>query len=402
MIWRKLIPQRWINIGKHLPLAILAAIYYRFPARRLIVIGITGTDGKTTTASLIYDILIKAKFKTALISTVSAKIGNDELPTGLHVTTPNSWELQRLLKVIADKKFTHVILEATSHGLDQYRLWGCNFYIGVVTNITHDHLDYHKTYDNYLLSKAKLFKTTKISILNQDDESINKLKKIVHGTIISYGMRKGDITLNNFSFKTPLIGEYNLSNCLAAIAAAKALHIEEKYIREAVANFTGVVGRMQEIKLGQKFRVFIDFAHTPNALKNALKTLNKLPHKKLIAVFGCAGLRDREKRPLMGKIASSLADKVVLTAEDPRTESLTSIFNQICSGIKDQQKIIRQPDRQKAINLAMINLVKVDDIVGVFGKGHEQSMCFGTEEFPWSDEKVVRQAILRRLNHETN
>lgn len=397
MIWRKLIPQRLINLGKHLPLAWLANIFYRFPSKRLTLIGVTGTDGKTTTATLIYEILKQAKFKVALISTVGAKIGEQELQTGLHVTTPNSWELQRLLRQIYDKKYSHVVLETTSHGFDQYRLWGCHFQIGVITNITHDHLDYHKTYERYLLSKAKLFRRTKISILNRDDLSFARLKKLANGTIITYGLKTGDINLQNFPFKTKLLGDYNLSNCLAAIAATKVLHIKESIIRQTIANFRGVVGRMQEIIMGQDFRVFIDFAHTPNALENALNTLNELPHRKLIAVFGSAGLRDQAKRPLMGKITSDLADKVVLTAEDPRTENVAEIINQIGSGIKNSAKVIREPDRQKAIDLAIIKLASVGDIVGIFGKGHEQSMCFGNIEYPWSDEKAVKKSLSKRM-----
>ncbi len=386
MQWRNLVPQRLINVGKHLPYAILATIFYRYPARKLVVIGVTGTDGKTTTSTLIYEILKKAGYKVALISTVSAKIGDKELETGLHVTTPSSWELQRLLREIVDKGFTHLVLEATSHGFDQYRLWGCNFSIGVVTNVTHEHLDYHKSYKHYLESKGKLFSVTAISILNKDDQSFDYLKKITTGKVITYGMDNADVTPQNFSFKTKLIGEHNISNCLAAIAAGSVLNIKDQTIRQAIANFGGIKGRMEEISLGQKFRVFIDFAHTPNGLKNALMALKKLPNKKLIAVFGCAGLRDKEKRPMMGKIACQLADIVVLTAEDPRTEEVTKIIDQIANGCLNKKKIIREPDRQKAINLAVQELAHPEDIIGIFGKGHEQSMCYGTTEYPWSDQ----------------
>lgn len=394
---RQIIPNQIVNLFFHLPSAILAVLYYRYPARKLIVIGVTGTDGKTTTATLIYEILTKAGFKTALISTVSAKIGNLKLPTGLHVTSPNPWELQRLLRLIVNKGFQYVVIEATSHGLIQHRLLGCNFYIGVITNVTWEHLDYHKTWENYLQAKAKLFKSTKFSILNKDDISFKKLKKMAGGKIITYGLKQADYDLKNFPFKTKLLGDFNLLNCLAAIAVAKVLKIKDEIIRKAIADFKGVTGRMEEIEMGQNFRVFIDFAHTPNGLENALETLRKLSSKRLIAVFGCAGLRDKKKRPMMGEIACRLADFVVLTAEDPRTEDVNQIISQIISGCKEKTEVYKKPDRQEAINFAICKLAKKGDVIGIFGKGHEQSMCFGKKEYPWSDHQAVKKALKRRL-----
>ena len=249
----------------------------------------------------------------------------------------------------------------------------------------------------YLDTKARLFKSTKFSVLNKDDKSFFKIKKITRAKVITYGLKHGDYNLEKFPFKTKLPGDFNKSNCLAAIAAVKVLKVKNKIIRQAVANFKGVAGRMEEIKNGQKFRVFVDFAHTPNALKNALKTLKSFNHGNLIAVFGCAGLRDRKKRPMMGRVACQLADKVILTAEDPRTEDLDQIIDKIAAGCKNKKKILKEPDRQKAIDLA-INLAKKGDIVGIFGKGHEQSLCFGITEYPWSDHKAVKKALKRRLN----
>lgn len=391
-ILRQLIGQSIINFFYHFPKAVLAVLYYRYPARQLKIIGVTGTDGKTTVSTIIYEILKKANLKVALISTVCAKIGSLDLETGLHVTSPDPWELQRQLKLILDKGFEYVVLEVTSHGLDQYRLLGCNFYIGLITNVTHEHLDYHQTWDKYLKAKARLFRSTKYSILNKDDKSFLILKKLASGRIITYGLKKGDYTLKNFPFKTRLLGDYNKLNCLAAVAAAKTLKVKDKIIRQSIIGFKGVVGRMDEIKMGQNFKVFVDFAHTPNALKNALKTLKSLKPQNLIAAFGCAGLRDVKKRPMMGRIACKLADKVILTAEDPRTEDVLKIINQIQSGCQDKEKILKEPDRGKAINLA-VNLAKKNDIVAIFGKGHEQSMCFGIKEQPWSDHQAVYRAL---------
>ncbi|MFC1711463.1 Mur ligase family protein [Patescibacteria group bacterium] len=395
--FRQLLPHWLVNLLYHFPKSFLAVLYYQYPAKNLTVIGVTGTDGKTSTATLIYEILKKAGKKVALVSTVSAKIGNLDLETGFHVTSPDPWKLQQLLRQIVNKEIKYVVLEATSHGLAQYRLLGCNFYLGVVTNITHEHLDYHKTFSSYLLAKAKLIKKTKYSILNNQDSSFKILGKIAQGKVISYGLKNADYSLENYSFKTSLPGEFNLLNSLAAIAVAKTLKIDDKSIKKGLILFKGVRGRMEEIKVGQNFRVFIDFAHTPNALENALKTLSKMG-SRVIAVFGCAGLRDKEKRPMMGKIACQLADIVVLTAEDPRKESILTIISDIKAGCQQKNKIIVKTDRKEAIDHTITKLAKKGDIVGFFGKGHEQSMCYGVKEQPWSEHEVIEEALKRRIN----
>jgi len=391
---RGLVPQRLINIFWHLPKAILANFYFNFPSKSLKIIGVTGTDGKTTTSSIIYHILKEAGFKAGLISTVSAKIGKEEVSTGLHVTSPDPWKLQKIIKEMAGRGCEYLVLEVTSHGLDQYRLFGINFEIGVITNVTHEHLDYHKDYKGYLKAKCKLFKNAKISILNKDDKSFKYINNAVMGKIISYGKKTGDINLKNFPFETSLAGEYNKYNILASVAVVKRLDIDDQVIRKAVKGFDGVVGRMDEIKTGKDFRVFIDFAHTPNALQNALKTLKSLKPARLIAVFGCAGLRDVRKRPMMGGIACKISDIVILTSEDPRTEDLEKIINEIKKGCEDKKKIVVKKDRQMAIDWA-VKRAKKGDIIGIFGKGHEKSMCFGKKEIPWSDHKAVKKALKR-------
>lgn len=388
---RNYLPHWLVNYFFHLPLAFIAVIFYGYPSRRLKVIGITGTDGKTTTSTLIYEILKKSGKKVALISSVSAKIGTQNINTGFHVTTPNAWQLQKLLREIVKKKFNYLVLEATSHGLSQFRLAGCNFHTGVITNVTHEHLDYHQTWKDYLMAKAKLFSHTKNNILNKDDKSYYFLRSKIRGRIITYGLKDADFTKKNFPFETQLPGRFNQYNCLAAIATAKSLGFADSKIREVIANFKGITGRM-EIILEKPFKVLIDFAHTPNALKNVLSALKSMPHRRLIAVFGAAGLRDSSKRPLMGKIAGRLADKIILTAEDPRTEDVSKIIDEIAEGCESKKKIIKEPDREKAIELAL-KLALRGDIVGIFGKGHEQSMCFGQEEFPWSDKEAVKKIL---------
>jgi len=413
---RSVFPDSMVNVLEHLSLAILATIFYGYPARKLTVIGVTGTDGKTTTAELIYEILTKAGKKAALISTVSAKIGQEEIETGFHVTSPHPWKLQKLLREIVNRKINYVVIESTSHGLAQNRLFGCNFKIGIVTNITHDHLDYHKTYENYLKAKAKLFKGVEVAVLNNDDESYkllsNRLSNYSINKFVTYGIKsKADFIPENFKFKTQLLGDFNQYNCLAAIAATSSLGIPKEEIREAIALFSGVKGRMEEVKKGQDFKVVIDFAHAPNSLKNALEALNKEKNKdnKLIAVFGAAGLRDKKKRPLMGEISGKYADMTVITAEDPRTEDLNEIIEKIAQGClksgaveqdKDKFKIDDKkncffiiPDRKEAIEFAIRKLAKKDDIVVVCGKGHEKTMCFGKKEYPWSDFRAVEESL---------
>lgn len=391
----------------HLLIAILANIVYRFPSKDLIVIGVTGTDGKTTTVHLIHHILKETGLASDLISSVSAP--------GLHTTTPDSWILQGLLRKMVNKGIKYVVLEVTSHGLDQHRLAGTKFYLGVITNVTHEHLDYHKTYENYLKAKAKLFRRVKIAIINRDDNAaFSYLKSIVprDSMVVTYGIKnKADFTPKTFKFKTRLPGKYNQYNCLAAIAAASSLDIPKDKIKKAVASFKGVKGRMEEIDEGQNFKVIVDFAHTPNALEQVLKTLSNLKPQtsNLIAVFGCAGLRDVQKRPIMGEIATKYADFTVLTAEDPRTEDVNEIIDQISEGclkagakeknlnniyyLSGKTFFFKIPDRREAIRFAIQKLAKKGDVVVICGKGHEKSMCFGKTEYPWSDQNETRKAL---------
>lgn len=414
--FRNFLPNDWVNSFWHWPRAVLANIFYGFPSYSLKIIGVTGTDGKTTTASLIHQIFLENNEKSALVSTVGAKFGGREVSTGLHVTSPDAFRLQRLLKEISQEGMKYLVLETTSHGLVQHRFWGINFEIGVITNVTPEHLDYHEGFDKYLMAKARLFKKVKVAILNKDDMSFDFLKNsLKKGTrLVTYSLRKeADFNLKKFAFKTSLPGEYNLYNCLAAIATAKCLGLSDEKIRSVLTSFVPVKGRMEEIKLGQDFRVIIDFAHTPNALENVLRFLRINLKGRLILVFGCAGLRDQKKRPLMGQTASFLADIVILTAEDPRMESVEEIIDQISRGcLKEGMKearyqkgegiaggkfFLRIPDRKEAIEMAINRIAKKDDVVIICGKGHEKSMCYGSEERPWSEHQVVRQALKKRL-----
>ncbi len=411
-------------------LAWLAAAWHGYPGRELRVIGVTGTDGKTTTVRLIAEILRTAGHQVGWISTVSACIGGREVETGLHTTTPDALDVQRYLARMVNEGISHAVIEATSHGLAQHRVTGCEFDVAVVTNITHEHLDYHRTYHQYRAAKGQLFEQVatsyrkpgvdKVCVLNADDSSYDFLERFCTKHSYSYGIdHPSDVegfdvhaSTSGLSFKiatptgafaveSPLIGVFNAYNILAAVTASMSQGVGFGAMQRGISVVKSVTGRMERIELGQDFTVIVDFAHTPNALDKALQTVRTLTQGKVIVVFGCAGLRDRAKRPLMGEIAGHLADYTFLTAEDPRTEDVNDIIQEIAAGseragCREGVDFWRVPDRGDAIASA-INRAQPGDLVIVTGKGHERSMCFGTTEHPWSDHKAVMKALRARL-----
>jgi len=406
---RQKIPHVWVNRLKHLPTAVLANLVYGWPSRKLLVVGVTGTKGKTTTAVFLHHLLEKSGLKTGLISTIAAKIGEKEIDTGFHVTAPDHFPLQALLAQMVKRGLEYVVLEVTSHGLEQYRFWGINFSGGIITNVAEDHLDYHGTWKKYLLAKAKLFAKTQFAVLNVEDRSYPYLKDMVKGKIITYGRTEGDLNLKNCPFNLPLKDDFNKLNLLAAIATAQLLGVDKINIQRALLDLSLPVGRMEVIQ--KEPLVVVDFAHTPQSLAVVLASLRRAvkPHGRLIAVFGCAGERDPGRRK-MGKLAAELADITVITAEDPRTEGVKKISGEIAfwakkGGAKEasqeqvtremKQVFLRIDDREKAIEKAL-ELVEVGDVVGIFGKGHEQSMCFGRIEYPWSDQKAVKKILQKK------
>ncbi|HZY45765.1 MAG TPA: UDP-N-acetylmuramoyl-L-alanyl-D-glutamate--2,6-diaminopimelate ligase, partial [Anaerolineae bacterium] len=355
------IPQSTIRIPNYIRVrsgreafAYLHAAWNDYPARKLIMIGVTGTDGKTTTTNLIHSILTAAGIKAGMISTVNALIGDRALDTGLHTTTPDADEVQLYLKEMVDAGMTHCVLETTSHGLMQHRVDGCEYDIAVVTNITHEHLDMHGSYEAYRAAKSILFESLassfdkglpKSAILNLDDSSYPYLKNAIersadrgarHANILTYSVKhpancaaieidyRPDAihftvigTGYSIDISTSLVGEYNVSNCLAAIAATiDGLQIDPQIVRRGIANLKGVPGRMERINAGQDFIAIVDFAHTPNALDQAIAAARTMTDGQVIVAFGCAGLRDRDKRRLMGEVVGKSADKIVITAED--------------------------------------------------------------------------------------
>jgi UDP-N-acetylmuramoyl-L-alanyl-D-glutamate--2,6-diaminopimelate ligase len=413
----------------------LAAAFYQHPGRNLIMIGVTGTDGKTTTTNLIYHILKAAGLKAGMVSTVNAVIGDQVLDTGFHVTTPEAVDVQRYLAMMVESGLTHAVLETTSHGWAQHRVDGCEFDVAVITNITHEHLDEHGSLENYRNAKARLFQSlvdTRIkprgnprtAVLNKDDGSYLFLEQICAELpgirVLTYGMQSdGFATAKQATYqskgvsfnieqgkceipvKSHLIGTYNISNILAAyVATVGGLGIDPIDAQAGIANLTGIPGRMETVDLGQDFLAIVDFAHTPNALRRTLETARQITSGKVIVVFGSAGLRDRQKRRMMAESAMELADLAVLTAEDPRSESLDGILAEMAAsansfGGVEGKSFWRVPDRGDAIRKA-ISLAMPGDVVLACGKGHEQSMCFGTVEYAW-DDRVAMRATLAEL-----
>ncbi|MDP2586095.1 MAG: UDP-N-acetylmuramyl-tripeptide synthetase [Candidatus Levybacteria bacterium] len=379
----------------HLGIAIVSNIWFKFPSKKLTVIGVTGTDGKTTTTSLIYHILHVAGFNASMVSSVGAIISGKNFNIGFHVTTPSSFAVQGFIKKAVDSGSKFLVLETTSHALDQYRVFGIKYEVGVLTNITHEHLDYHKTYENYAKVKVKLLEVSKIAITNRDDESfrlINSKFEIRNSKLVTFGMGKdADVNPKNFPFETDLIGEFNKYNVLAAIAACKALGIKDEAIRKGIKSFMAPRGRA-EIVCKKDFTVMIDFAHTPNSIDQILKSVRTSVKGKIIHVFGSAGARDIIKRPLMGEMSSKYADVIILTAEDPRKESVEKIMTQIESGINNKTKVLKISDRRKAIESA-IKMAQKGDLVLLTGKSHEKSMNYGQGEVAWDEYKAVKDVL---------
>ncbi len=408
----------------HLFEAIVANLYYGFPSRQLTVIGITGTDGKTTTTHLIYHILKTAGFKASMISSVHATVAGRQYDTGFHVTTPSVFPLQGFMKesVVAGEEY--FVLETTAHAIDQKRIWGINYALSVVTNVTHEHLhskkglDYFESYDNYLKVKARLFFQSKVAILNKDDQSYKSFLSLLDQRkliVKTYSLKKPAI-YNWHSFLTSnLPGIYNQYNVLAAYSVCDSLGIDRDIIAQGIKTFTPPKGRFDIIYEG-KFRVIVDFAHTINAIDQLLKTLKKIiksPDGRIIHVFGSAGLRDTTKRPLMGSSSGASADVVILTEEDFRSENPVKIAQEIAIGL-EKHKFMKVhpdslgntsrktytiiPDRQQAIAKA-VAIAQNADIVVVTGKGHETSLARGNKEIPWDERKAVINA-LKRYKHD--
>jgi UDP-N-acetylmuramyl-tripeptide synthetase len=391
----------------------IAANFYRHPSKELKVIGVTGTNGKTTITYIIENILKCASCGAGVIGTINYRIKDKVIPS--KNTTPGPLELQSMLADMIAGGVRFAVMEVSSHSLDQRRVEGVRFDAAIFTNVTADHLDYHKTQDNYLAAKAKLLEHLKdggTAILNNDDPRIAALENPAKSKVITYGVKeisdvmceelkisldgsefivnaKGD----SFRVSTKLIGEHNVSNILASVAAGIALGIEMKYIKMGVETAVFAPGRLEPVDAGAPFRIFVDYAHTEDALRNVLGLLRKTVSNRIITVFGCGGNRDRTKRPLMGRAACELSDYVVMTSDNPRHEEPLGIIEEIEAGIRglfiNYEAYI---DRREAIARAL-KIASKDDIVLIAGKGHESYQVVGDEEIPFDDRLVAREIL---------
>lgn len=416
--------------------AALSAAFFGYPSRKLVVIGVTGTDGKTTTSTLIHSILVADGRNTGLISTIRAEIGGRSYDTGFHVTTPEAFDVQRYLNDMVEAGTEVAVLETTSHALDQGRVLCVDYDVAVVTNVTHEHLDWHGSWENYMAAKARLFEALnssyrkpgvpKVAVINADDKSYTWLRKIPADMQWVYGLdrrQRPDITAEQITYtqngshfvaQTPvadipvqvrLPGKHNVYNAMAAMGATLALSVSTEVVRRGLEAVEQIRGRMERVAEAAPFGfdVIVDFAHTPNGLEKTLELARELVTPRMsrvIVVFGSAGLRDRAKRGLMGHVAGRLADLTVITAEDPRTERVEDISAEIASALEEEGRVAGKDfwqvhDRAEAIAFA-IELARPGDIVLACGKGHENSMCYSAEEKPWDEFAAVRAGLARR------
>lgn len=415
--WAREIP--WIEVkDARKALAIAAANFYGQPAKALKLVGVTGTNGKTTTTSLIDSILRASGAKTGLFGTIAYHTPSGEHPAPN--TTPESVDLQGFFAEVRDAGGSYATMEASSHALAMDRVWGCHFNVAVFTNLTRDHIDYHKTFENYFAAKQRLFEGTgagapDVGVVNGDDAWGKKLVGLANRTL-TYGLQNGadlkakkfQLSFNGLSFtaQTPngaiqvesaLVGRINVYNILAAIGAGIGLGLSNEVIEAGIRNLKAVAGRFQRIDQGQPFLVVVDYAHTDDALENLIKTAKELNTKgRIITVFGCGGSRDRTKRPIMGETSGRLSDLSILTSDNPRQEDPLKIISDIVVGMqKSGGKYLIEADRAKAIHLA-IEEARAGDTVLLAGKGHEDYQIFADRTIHFDDREVARKALAER------
>ena len=402
-------------------LAVIVPYFYDYPARSMRVIGVTGTNGKTTTTYLLREIFKGAGLNVGLIGTIQILIGDESFP--VRNTTPNVIDLQHVLNDMRDKNIQVVVMEVSSHALAENRVAGVEFDTAIFTNLTQDHLDFHKTMDNYLRAKAKLFdmvsrrgrKPNKTAIINVDDAASSEIFKHCLCNKVTYGvespanlrgteldLRADGMTINlityfpislfpYFPISLKITGLFNVYNVLAAIGAALAEGIKPEVIKRALENFRSVPGRFERVFADVPFTVIVDYAHTPDGVKNVLETAAQIAKGKIIAVFGCGGDRDHGKRPIMGKLAAELSDVVIVTSDNPRTEDPEKILDEVEAGIGDKvhERIV---DRRAAIFRA-IELAEAGDVVLILGKGHETYQILNTGTIHFDDREAAKEAI---------
>jgi UDP-N-acetylmuramoyl-L-alanyl-D-glutamate--2,6-diaminopimelate ligase len=393
-------------------LALMGANYYDNPSNKMKIIGVTGTNGKTTTAFMIKDILESDNKKVGLIGTIANYIGDEKIHT--ERTTPESLELQELFSEMADKGVEYCVMEVSSHSLELDRVYGVKFEVGIFTNLTRDHLDFHKTFENYYKAKFKLFERSRIKIVNIDDnygkQVIADLSELKSENVISFSV-KGNSTFKavdeemgsrNIKFKVSLQkeevfilnipGEYNIYNALGAIAACFKVGIKVESIKKGIEKAV-VPGRCERVgvEYNLPYEIIIDYAHTPDGLENILKTAKAFTKGRLISIFGCGGDRDKVKRPQMGKISTDIADITIITSDNPRSEEPMDIIKDIQVGLEEKSYIVIE-NRKEAIKEA-INIAKEDDVIVIAGKGHETYQILKNETIHFDEREVVKEIL---------
>jgi UDP-N-acetylmuramoyl-L-alanyl-D-glutamate--2,6-diaminopimelate ligase len=409
----------WIPVREERKtLATVAASFFDRPANALQLVAVTGTNGKTTTSSLIDSIVKASGAKTGLFGTIAYHTPAGDYPAPN--TTPESVDLQGFFAEIRDGGGKFAVLEASSHSLTMDRLWGCRFQAAVFTNLTREHMDYHKTFEDYFAAKRRLFEGTgagapEVAVVNTDDEWGKKLSGMANRTL-TYGLessadittKKFQLTFSGLSFTaqtpngklqitSPLVGRINVYNILAATGAAQALGFSNEIIEAGIRNLQSVAGRFQRIDLAQPFLVIVDYAHTDDALENLIRTARELaPKGRVITLFGCGGEKDRTKRPVMGEVTGRLSDLSILTNDNPRKEDPLKIISDIIVGLqKTSGKYLIEPDREKAIALA-VDEARAGDIVLLAGKGHETEQILADQKLAWDDGEMARRALRER------
>ena len=420
---KKVIPKKVFEaiepVG-HKAEAMLVSTKYGFPAKDLRVIGVTGTNGKTTTCFMIHKMLVEAGYKVGLMTTVAYGVGDKITPQVAHMTSVSAPLLQKRLKAFKEQGAEWVVLETTSHALAQYRVWGVPYEIAVMTNITHEHLDYHKTFERYRDAKKRMFTLANknkrgFGIVNADDPSAKAFLGAV-SQHVSYGVTHGDLRAEkvqllpdgsryravigkeSYAIACHIPGEFNVYNSLAAVAVGRQLGLSKVQIEQGIDALTSVEGRMNVVDEGQDFSVVVDFAHTPDSFGRLLGDLRKSTKGKLVAVFGSAGRRDESKRAIQGEIAGKYCDEVVLTEEDDRDIDGNEILEQIASGARrsgkvDDKNLFKILDRTEAIRFGVSRVATKDDVVILLGKGHEKTIERADGEHLWNEIETAQKAL---------
>ena len=407
-VFKRLVnPYHWMESA-------VANIRYGFPSRNMEVVIVTGTNGKTTTASYMGSILKEAGHRVGVCSTAYFEIAGERIANDLNFTVTNPFKLQSILAEMKRAGVTHLVLEVTSHALEQHRVWGVPCDVAVMTNLTQDHLDYHETMEKYAAAKGKLFaRRPRLMVLNRDDEWFDFFnqyeaaeQKMTYGAhedadskIAKVKLHKdgSDVVLKidhqtDVKFTTHLPGKFNVYNATAAVTAAYLMHVDIEVIERGVEALELVPGRLERVDMGQPFEVLVDYAHTPDALENVLETVKHLTKHRLILVFGATGDRDKTKRPLMGEVAARLADRIFVTDDETYTEDAASIRDMVMKGVLEnggEAKVEEIPDRKDAIEKAL-SIARRGDTVIVTGIGHEQYRIMGGRREPWDEVKVIK------------